>query len=112
MYTSVKPEWFFSFDGYRRWPWGAKKIDFLKRKEKNQAVFNHVKFLAFFLRWQQPLDLFRELPVYPFLTFGQLESLPGLPQLNDDVWRSHEAEATRSKLLDPEGVIPLELEDV
>ena len=111
-YTSVKPEWFFSFDGYRRWPWGAKKIDFLKRKEKNQAVFNHVKFLAFFLRWQQPLDLFRELPVYPFLTFGQLESLPGLPQLNDDVWRSHEAEATRSKLLDPEGVIPLELEDV
>lgn len=109
-YASLKPEWFFSFDGYRRWAWGAEKIDFLKRMEKNQTVFNHVKFLAHFLRRQAHPNLFRE--AYPFLTFGRLASLRGLPEFNDDAWRSDEAGATQSKLVDPEGVIPLELEDV
>ena len=108
-YASLKPEWFFSFDGYRRWVWGAEKIDYLKRKEKNQTVFNHVKFLAHFLQREAHPDLFRE--AYPFLTFGRLASLRGLPEFNDDAWRSDEAGATRSKLVDPEGVIPLELED-
>ena len=109
-YASLKPEWFFSFDGYRRWAWGAERINFLKRKEKNQTVFNHVKFLAHFLRRQAYPNLFRE--AYPFLTFGRLESLRGLPEFNDDAWRSDEAGATGSELVDPEGLIPLELEDV
>ena len=108
-YASLKPEWFFSFDGYRRWFWGTEKIDYLKRKEKNQTVFNHVKFLAHFLQREAHPDLFRE--AYPFLTFGRLASLRGLPEFNDDAWRSDEAGATRSKLVDPEGIIPLELED-
>ena len=109
-YVSIKPEWFFSSDGYRRWFWGAEKIDYLKRVEKNQTVFNHVKFLSYFLR-RQP-DLFSEVPVYPFLTFRPMESLRGLPEVDDNAWRSDETEVTRAKLGDPDGGLPLELGDV
>ena len=109
-YMSVKPEWFFSFDGYNRWFRSADSTTFLKRKEKNQHVFNHVKFIAHFLRPRRNLDLFTDAPVYRFLTFGQPAALPGLPRVHDDDWRSIETKSTGSALLDPEGVIPLKLE--
>ncbi len=107
-YLSIKPDWFFSSDGYRPWPWSAEKIEFLKRLEKNQAAFNHVKFLARFLR-QQP-DLFGRVPADPFLTFEPLASLRGLPVLQDDAWRVGEPEKDRAKLQDPDGVLPLDSE--
>ena len=107
-YLSVKPDWFFSFDGYRPWHWGADQIEFLKRLEKNQTAFNHVKFISYFLQ-RQP-DLFGQVPAYPFLRFKPLASLSGLPQLNDNAWRSAEGELTRKKLEDPDGVLPLDLE--
>ena len=109
-YMSVKPDWFFSFDGYRPWRWGAEKIDYLKRIEKNQTVFNHVKFLSHFLR--RPPDLYSEVPVYPFLTFLPLTSLHGLPELDDNAWRSDKAVVSRTKLGDPDGALPLKLGDV
>ena len=109
-YLSIKPEWFFSSDGYRPWFWGSERIEYLKRIEKNQAVFNHVKFLSAFLR--RPPDLFGEVPLYRFLTFKALASLPGLLGLDDDAWRSDEPEATRGKLGHLDGALPLELGDV
>lgn len=109
-YMSIKPEWHFSVDGYRQWFWGADRIDYLKRIEKNQTVFNHVKFIAHFLR--RPPDLFSSNPVNPFLTFGPLASLRGLPQLNDRAWQSDEAERTRARLEDPDGPLLLPLEGV
>ena len=109
-YVSVKPDWFFSYDGYRQWRWGAEKIGYLKRLEKNQTVFNHVKFLSYFLR-RQP-DLYSEVPVYPFLTFRPLVSLRGLPELDDKAWRADETQVTRAKLGDPDNLLPLDLGDV
>lgn len=111
-YVSIKPEWFFSFDGYLQLAWGPEKVDTLKRIEKNQTVFNHVKFLAHFLGWRAEADLFQSVQVYPFLTFGPLTSILGLPQLDDNVWRSGEEKSIQKKLADPDGVIPLELGDV
>ena len=108
-YASIKPEWFFSFDGYHQWTWGPEKVDTLKRIEKNQTVFNHVKFITHFLRSQPHPDLFQSVSVYPFMTFGPLTSLHGLPQINDSAWRLGENESTREKLEDPEGIFPLEL---
>ena len=108
-YASIKPEWFFSFDGYRQSAWSPNKVDTLKRIEKNQTVFNHVKFVTHFLRWKPHPDLFKSVSVYPFISFGPMISLDGLPHLNDDAWRSSEEEWARKKLEDPEGIIPLEL---
>lgn len=108
-FASIKPEWFFSFDGYRQLTWGPEKVDTLKRIEKNQTVFNHVKFITHFLRWQPHPDLFQSASVYPFMTFEPLTTLHGLPQLNDNAWRSGEEESTQKKLVDPGGIIPLEL---
>ena len=108
-YLSIKPEWFFSSNGYHPWFWGSEKIEYLKRVEKNQAVFNHVKFLSHFL--QRPPDLFGEVPVYRFLTFKPLASVLGLPSIDDDAWRSDEAEATRAELGDLDNALPLDLED-
>ncbi len=109
-YVSIRPEWFFSYNGYHRWFHGAERVDYLKRREKNQTVFNHVKFLAHFLGGGTHPDLFRTLPTYPFLTFGPLASVAGLPQLDDNLWRSAEVGPIHATLVDPKGVIPLELE--
>ncbi len=111
-YASVKPEWFFSYDGYSQFRWGPERVNFLKRMEKNQTVFNHVKFLAHFLQWRAHPDLFQSVSIYPFLTFGALISLQGLPHLDDDAWRAGERASIRKKLLDPGGVVPLDEVDL
>lgn len=108
-YLSIKPDWFFSVDGYRPWHWGTERIERLKRLEKNQTTFNHVKFISHFLR-RQP-DLFGQVPSYRFLTFEPPASLQGLPELNDRAWRSDESDGTQAKLEDPDGALPLDLGD-
>ncbi len=106
-FLSIKPEWFFSADGYRKWYFGADRVDYLKRAEKNQHVFNHVKFLVYFLTHDPPPDLFRDFTPYPHLTFNHLVKVDGGPAIDDDVWRAREDPSEQRKLLDPLGDLPL-----
>jgi hypothetical protein len=85
-YVSLKPDWFFSRDGYHRWFYGADRIKYLKKKEKNRAVFNHLRFIAYFLAHDKPSDLFTERQGYRFLSFGNLPSFDNAPALDDKDW--------------------------
>jgi len=68
----IKPEWFFSYDGYKRSLYGSERIDWLKRQESNSQVFNHLRFIVYFLTYDKPPELFVERRTYPFLSFGEL----------------------------------------
>ena len=90
-YLLIKPEWFFSYDGYYRSFYGSKDIDWLKRHENNSQVFNHLRFIAHFLTYDKPLDLFVERHTYPFLSFGKLLSLDFALALDDNDWNPPDA---------------------
>jgi hypothetical protein len=83
---AIKPEWFFSWDGYKPSYYGADKIDWLKRKENNMHVYNHFRFISYYLTHTEPSDLFRQPKAYPYLTFGDVASFDA-PFLDDEGWK-------------------------
>ena len=85
-YLVIKPDWFFSFDGYKRSPYGDDKISWLKRRERNQHVYNHLRFITYFLKNDKPSDLFIARQRYPFLEFGNLVSFDNAHYLDDKDW--------------------------
>lgn len=85
-YISIDPDWFFSVDGYHKSRYGADKVAWLKRKENNQQVFNHVRFFVDFLQNEEHDDLFLRWHTYRFLRFGKLVSFTSSPILNDSEW--------------------------
>ena len=62
------------------------KIDWIKRQENNEQVFNHLRFITYFLTQDKPPGLFVQWRPYPFLSFGELLSLDSAPALNDNDW--------------------------
>lgn len=92
-YVLIKPEWFFSYNGYKKYFHGPEKVEWLKRREANMHVFNHLRFIAHFLRYGKPPDFFVQRPEYPFLRFGELLSFDTAPLLVDQDWLGSESEA-------------------
>lgn len=91
-YVLIKPEWFFSYDGYKKSFYDSEKVEWLKRKEINMHVYNHVRFIVHFLKYGRPSTLFTQRPEYPFLEFGELLSFESDVVLNDDDWLPGEPE--------------------
>ena len=85
-YLTIIPDWFFSFDGYRRSFYAKDKLDWLKREENNKNVYNHLRFIVAFLKTEKSSDLFVTRYPYPFLGFGELITFENAPLLNDDEW--------------------------
>jgi hypothetical protein len=95
-YLGIKPDWFFSFDGYHSSFYGADKIKWLKRHENNGQVFNHLRFIVYFLT---ATDIFTDNlePDYPFLRFGNLETFSGAPKLIDKIWNPPKSEKEKKR---------------
>jgi len=85
-YLLIKPEWFFSYDGYKRSFYASDRIDWLKKQEDNSQVLNHLRFIVYFLTHDKPPELFVERRPYPFLSFGELVSFDSAPSLDDLEW--------------------------
>ena len=98
-YLLIKPEWFFSYDGYKRSFYGSERIDWLKRRENNSQVFNHLRFITYFLKYDKPPDLFVERHTYPFLSFGELLSLDSALVLDDNDWNPPRTEEEEEEAL-------------
>lgn len=109
-YVQIKPEWFFSSDGYRKSFFAGDRIKYLKRMERNAHVFNHVRFIAYFLKHQKPPTLFQQTIPYRFLHFGTLLNFDSAPYLNDEDWLPGEDKQERNRLEDTEDTQPLLLE--
>ena len=86
-YLLIKPEWFFSHDGYKRSYFAPEKIDWIKRQENNEQVYNHLRFIAYFLTQDKPPGFFVQWRPNPFFSFGELLSLDSAPALNDNDWK-------------------------
>ena len=97
----IKPEWFFSYDGYKRSYFGSERIEWLKRQEKNSQIFNQLRFVVYFLKNDKPSSLFYESYPYPFLSFGELLCFDSALALADNDWNSpHVKEETDSGQLE------------
>jgi hypothetical protein len=98
-YVVIQPDWFFSYDGYKRSSYHEDDLDWIKRHENNGHVFNHVRFITYFLRVDKP-SLFdkTERRPYRFLSFGELVSFDSAPFLDDKAWNpSGEDEEEKEK---------------
>ena len=85
-YLLIKPEWFFSYDGYKPSFYLSEKVDWLKKQEKNYHVYNHLRFITHFLAHEEQSTLFKQVSPYPFLSFGELVSFSSSPGLIDTEW--------------------------
>jgi hypothetical protein len=85
-YLNILPDWFFSFDGYKKSFFAKKDLDWLKRAQNDKAVCNDLRFISAFLKTEKPSTLFRQYTQYPFLSFGNLVTFDDAPFLNDKEW--------------------------
>jgi hypothetical protein len=86
----INPDWFFSFDGYRRsFHHHQEKTAWLKRKETDKSVWNHLRFITHFLTKDQEVyqaNLLSDQKPYEFLEFGNLVIFENAPTLKDADW--------------------------
>ena len=88
-YVRITPEWFFSFDEYRKSFYSKDNVSWIKRHENNRAVFNHVKFITYFLKAEQTQNLFSSSKPKSFLSFGDLVEFNNAMTLNDSEWKGN-----------------------
>ncbi len=90
-YLLVKPEWFFSYNGYKKSYYHADKTDWLRRREDNSQVMYQLKFLIYFITKKPTPDLFESQFYYPYLNFGELVKFDSSPFLDDNQWNPAKA---------------------
>ena len=103
-FMEIIPNWYITFDGYKKSYYGYEKVKWLKRQERNQQVFNHLKFIVFFLKekeQQMQIDGQKEQP-QGFLKFCDLATFVGHPNIDDNDWNRNEEKERKRSLLDPQ----------
>jgi hypothetical protein len=100
---AITPSWYFSRDGYRPDPFGAKRISWLKRQENDQQVHTHFRFICHRIRDIQERSLFDGIEDTNLIQIGSAQSFPNHPMLPDDMWRPPSVRRT-GKPGDPEQV--------
>ena len=107
-YLVVRPDWFFSYDGYKESFYAAEKLSWLKRRENNDQVHHQLSFITHFLTHEPPPELFdtKSLPKYMFLSFGKLLTFDNSPYLPDNEWNPAEQGADSDS---PSGQMMLDL---
>ena len=89
-YLLIMPDWFMSFDGYRRSYYSDEWISGLKRRENTRSVFNHFRFIEHFLKNRKAHFVDRDgneqEELYPFLSFGKHIAFENAPALDDSSW--------------------------
>jgi len=92
-YILIKPDWFFSYDGYKKDIYSAKKLKWLKTKESNAQVFSHLRFLVSFIT--KPLTQEELSHSYndTLLRFGDTVNFDNATFLPDREWNPPKLEA-------------------
>lgn len=106
-YLSIKPEWIFLWPNLKTCDLAFKKIQWLKKTERNMHVFNHFNFV---LRYLQPTayeSMFIEYKDYPFLKIGNIEKFSFSPIVPDSIWNNLEDPNAQAKLNDSNGNVEL-----
>ena len=109
-FVLIKPEWFISRDGYRKSYYMAGSVDYFKRNEKNEHVFNHLKAIVHIIKHDKPPNLFRHVRTYPFLSFGDLLNFDMELSIDNNEWLTGESKKDRGRMKDSQDTLSLELE--
>lgn len=101
-YVALNPDWYFTGkDIYQPSHFNHEQVTNLKRQERNVAVYNHVRFLAYFLKDPGTDDMFSPKRK-GFLRFGEIQGFKSSFPLNDAVWLNSESKEKR-KLIAEQG---------
>lgn len=88
-YVALTPEWYFSRgdEAYSRSLFSDENISWLKRKENNQVVNNHFRFIVSWLLGLDNEDLFQSSASHrSVLSFGDVVRFDNNPLLDDGQW--------------------------
>jgi hypothetical protein len=86
-YMSITPSWFFSFGlNFAKSNYAFQNLSWIKRQETNQAVMNHFRFIATWLKSIDEETLFSTDGHAVLLSFGDMLSLSGAPSLDESKW--------------------------
>lgn len=93
-YLTIRPDWFFSYDGYKESFYSAEKLSWLKRRENNDQIHHQLLFINYFLTHEPHPELFDVKPqtTYRFLSFGKLLTFDNSAHLPDKEWNPTEQE--------------------
>jgi hypothetical protein len=85
----ILPDWFFSYDGFKKSDFHADDLKWLKRKANTETVFNDFRFIHYFLQ-HKGNDIFQQKNSTRFLDFGKDVSFENAPFLYDEAWNPPE----------------------
>lgn len=101
-YLLIKPDWFFSKDGYKKSYYSSDKVTYKKKNENNKIVYDHFNFLSYFFRnlGKQEPDLFRqdESSETYFLKFQKADVIEKAPNIDDEKWITKEPKERKNIL--------------
>ncbi len=86
-YMSITPSWYFSFGlNFYKSNYAFQSLSWIKRKESNQSVVNHFRFIATWLKTIDEETLFSPESHVVLLSFGNMLTFDGAPSLDDSKW--------------------------
>jgi hypothetical protein len=86
-FMSITPSWFFSFgSNFNKSNYAFQNLSWIKRKESNQSVVNHFRFIATWLKTIDEETLFSSESRVVLLSFGNMLTFDGAPALDDSKW--------------------------
>ena len=86
-YLALMPTWYFSRDGHSPDPYGSKRISWLKKKENDQQVHTHFRFLHRRMQELQEHSLFEKDAEPAIIQLGEPLVFPNHPYLPDALWK-------------------------
>ncbi len=96
-YICISPTWAVTINGYKKSRIGYKKVSDKKKLERNNAVYNHIRFIKFKLKYR---DIFTK--DYPFIEFIDFETFKTDKVIDEDLWLNSENSEEQQLLADTE----------
>ena len=84
-FLCINPTWSVTINGYKKSKIGYKKVSDKKKLERNNAVYNHIRFIKYKLTY---IDMFTI--VYPFLEFSDFVTFKTDVIIDEDLWMNTE----------------------
>lgn len=106
-YMEVTPDWYISWKDYKLSQFSDQRVTYLKKKERNNQVYNHVKFIVSMLRHNIENDLFTSYKDYKLIKIGQLLSIDSYPIVEDDLWFNKESKEEKERLRSKQNLVDL-----
>lgn len=95
-YLLVLPDWFFSYNGFKKSAYHADDLKWLKKKANTEIVFNDFRFVHYFLQ-NKSNSLLHSRDAKQILRFGKYVSFDNAPFLYDEAWNPPEEKKKKKK---------------